>query len=274
MVRLIRYFLAMSILVGLVACESSRNKDTNKDETKEVTFTMVQYNVGVFSKYDGSSVSAVACAIKEMGADVVTLNELDSCATRTGNVYQLEAFANAMGNWKYHYASAMPYRGGAYGVGVASKPELEILSSGKISLPKLDGYEPRAVAVVEYKDFIICSTHLDLTQRAQLGQVETINRYFDNHYSDCRKPIFLGGDFNCLPDSEPLALLKQSWTLLTPESLSYPSHAPGRCIDYIFVRPNGREISVEAASTPRTLQTADLATASDHLPVVLTVTIK
>ena len=241
---------------------------------EQATLTIVQYNVGVFDKYAESGVDAVASVVMEMGADVVTLNELDSCTTRTGNVYQLAEFAHAMGGWKYHYASAMPYRGGAYGVGVASKPELEILSSGKISLPKLDGYEPRAVAVVEYKDFIICSTHLDLTQGAQLGQVETINRYFDNHYSDCRKPIFLGGDFNCLPDSEPLALLKQSWTLLTPESLSYPSHAPGRCIDYIFVRPNGREISVEAASTPRTLQTADLATASDHLPVVLTVTIK
>ena len=273
MIRLIRYFLAMSVLVGLVACESSRNKDTNKDDTKEVTFTMVQYNVGVFSKYDVSSVSAVASAIKEMGADVVTLNELDSCATRTGNVYQLEAFANAMGNWKYHYASAMPFQGGAYGVGVASRPEWNIVRTDKVILPKYDGREPRALAVVEYDDFIICSTHLDLTEQAQLGQVASINNYINTQYADCRKPIFLGGDFNCLPDSQPIAYLRQSWALLTPRSATYPSAEPKKSIDFIFVKKNGNVVNVEQTSVPQTLETTNLTTASDHLPVVLTVRI-
>jgi endonuclease/exonuclease/phosphatase family metal-dependent hydrolase len=96
----------------------------------------------------------------------------------------------------------------------------------------------------------------------------------DNMYADCTKPIFLGGDFNCRPGSEPIELLKKTWTLLTPETVSFPSHAPDRCIDYIFVRPGGKEITVEAASIPQTLQTVNLATASDHLPVALTVRVK
>ena len=84
---------------------------------------------------------------------------------------------------------------------------------------------------------------------------------------------FLGGDFNCFRDSEPVALLKKSWALLSPVTFSFPSHAPDRYIDYIFVRPNGRKVTVKEASIPQTLQSADLATASDHLPVVLTVAI-
>ena len=69
-------------------------------------------------------------------------------------------------------------------------------------------------------------------------------------------------------------MMKKTWELLTPVTYSFPSHAPDRCIDYIFVRPNGKKVSVEAAEIPVALQTADVATATDHLPVVLTVTIE
>lgn len=237
-------------------------------------YTFVQYNIGSFSKYDSSSVEAVARAVKEMAADAVTFNEVDSCTTRTGQVDQMAAFAQEMGGWNQHYAAAMPYMGGAYGVGVASSPTLEIVRTDKVALPKLNGREPRAVAVVEYRDFVLCSTHLDLTLESQLGQVEALNHYMDSVYADCGKPVFLGGDFNCFPDSEPVALLKQTWELLTPVTNSFPSHAPDRCIDYIFARPNGKKVAVEATEIPVALQIADLATASDHLPVVLTVTIE
>jgi endonuclease/exonuclease/phosphatase family metal-dependent hydrolase len=238
------------------------------------SLTIVQYNVGVFDKYAESGFDAIASVVKEVDADVVTLNELDSCTVRTGGVYQSATFAQEMGGWYHYFASAMPYNGGAYGVGVVSRPEYEIVRTDKIALPKLDGREPRAVALVEYEDFVLCSTHLDLTLKSQLGQVGTINHYIDSLYADCGKPIFLGGDFNCRPDSEPVALLKKTWTLLTPETVSFPSHAPDRCIDFIFVRPNGKKIIVEATYIPQTLRTADLATASDHLPVVLTVKIQ
>lgn len=257
-----RILSAVCIALCIAACQQPKK------------YTIVQYNVGVFSKYDSSSVEHIARAVKEMAADAVTLNEIDSCTTRTGEVDQMAAFAQEMGGWSQHYAAAMPYKGGAYGVGIASKPELEVLRTDRVALPKLNGHEPRAVAVVEYKDFVLCSTHLDLTPESQLGQIEVLNHYMDSVYADCSKAVFLGGDFNALPDSEPIALMKKTWELLTPLTYSFPSHAPNRCIDYIFVRPNGRKISVEAAEIPVSLQTADLPTASDHLPVVLTVTIE
>ena len=247
----------------LIACQQQAQK-----------YTIVQYNVGAFSKYDSSSVEHIARAVKEMAADVVTFNEVDSCTTRTGEVDQMAAFAQEMGGWHQYYAAAMPYKGGAYGVGVAGKPEFEVLRTDRIALPKLNGREPRAVAVVEYKDFVLCSTHLDHTLEAQLGQIKVLNHYVDSVYADCGKPVFLGGDFNAFPDSEPIAMMKKTWELLTPVTYSFPSHAPDRCIDYIFVRPNGKKVSVETAEIPVALQTADVATATDHLPVVLTVTIK
>ena len=260
----IRIFAVTCLAMSLFACKTEQ-------KTK---LTFVQYNVGVFAKYDASGFEAVANAVRELGADAVTLNEVDSCTTRTGVVDQLAVFAETMGEWNHHYASAMPYKGGAYGVGVASKPELTIVRTDKVALPKLDGRECRAVSVVEYEDFVLCSTHLDLTLESQLGQIAVLNHYVDSLYADSGKPVFLGGDFNAFPDSEPIALMKQSWELLTPEEFSFPSHAPDRCIDYIFVRPNGKKITVESTSIPQTLTTSDVATASDHLPVALTVVIE
>ena len=259
--KIFRIFVFALILFGGMACHPK-------------AYTLVQYNVGAFKKYDDSSIDAIARVVKELKADAVTFNEVDSCTRRTGNVDQMKAFAESMGDWNQFYAAAMPFRGGAYGVGVASSPDLKVVRTDRIALPKLNGYEPRAVAVVEYKDFVLCSTHLDLTLESQLGQVKVLNHYMDSLYADCGKPVFLGGDFNCFPDSEPVALLKETWTLLTPEMVSFPSHAPDRCIDYIFVRPNGRKVTVKETSIPQALQTADLATASDHLPVVLTVAIE
>ena len=261
--RITRIISAACFAFGLISCQQAAKE-----------YTLVQYNVGAFHKYDSSSVEHIARAVKEMAADAVTFNEVDSCTTRTGQVDQMAAFAQEMGGWSQHYAAAMPYKGGAYGVGVAAKPELEVVRTDRIALPKLDGREPRAVAVVEYRDFVLCSTHIDLTLESQLGQVKVINHYMDSLYADCGKPVFLGGDFNCFPDSEPVALLKETWTLLTPETVSFPSHAPDRCIDYIFVRPNGRKVTVKEAAILQTLQSADPATASDHLPVVLTVAIE
>ena len=242
---------------------------------RQTSLTLVHYNVGVFSKTDSSSIHAVAEAVKELKADAVSLNEIDSCAARTGYADQLASFAQEMGGWNSFYAAAMPFMGGKYGIGVAAPASSKVIRTDRVPLPQMDGYEPRVMAVVEYDSFVLASTHLDFASReARMAQVSQINHYMDSLYADCGKPVFLGGDFNCFPDSEPVALLKETWTLLTPETVSFPSHAPDRCIDYIFVRPNGRKVSVKEASIPQTLQTADLATASDHLPVALTVTIE
>jgi len=238
------------------------------------SLTLVQYNVGVFDKHDSSGTEVIARAVKEMGADAVTLNELDSCAVRTGGEYQLEAFARSMGGWNHHFAPAMPFQGGAYGVGIASDPSLKIVRTDKVALPRMNGYEPRAMSVVEYENFILASAHLDLTLEPQLAQVKVINHYMDSIYRDADKPIFIGGDFNCEPGSEPIVMMEKTWTLLSPVAYTYPSDEPRKCIDYIFVRPQGRKIIVRRAEVPSGLESVGLDIASDHLPVTVTLEIE
>lgn len=262
--KITRILVAAVTMLVLLGCNQQTKSSKNK-----VSLTLVQYNVGAFSKYDSSSVVAIADAVKEIGADAVTLNEVDSCTSRTGNVDQLAAFAQSMGGWNHHYAAAMPYKGGAYGVGVAADPSLKVVRTDKIALPRLDGREPRAVSVVEFEDFVLCSTHLDLTLESQLGQVEVINHYMDSVYRDSSKPIFIGGDFNCEPGSEPLLLMEKTWKLLSVTTNSYPAEAPRKCIDFIYVRPNGRTVSVVSSEIPTNLSTVSLPVSSDHLPVIV-----
>ena len=52
-----RFLTLLFALVILAGCRAD-------DDVTCVTF--VQYNVGVFNKYDESSIEAVACALKEM----------------------------------------------------------------------------------------------------------------------------------------------------------------------------------------------------------------
>ena len=101
-----KIFAVACLALALAACRTEQKH----------TVTFVQYNVGVFDKYEASGFEAVANAVRELGADAVTLNEIDSCTTRTGVVDQLAVFAETMGDWKFHYASAIPYKGGAYGL--------------------------------------------------------------------------------------------------------------------------------------------------------------
>lgn len=262
--KLIRNLIVILGAIAMCAC----------NVTEPVGLTLVQYNVGAFHKYDSSSVDSIVWAVKEMGADVVSLNEVDSCTTRTGSVDQLAVFSAGMGDWNSFYARAIPYKGGAYGVGVVSAPSFDIVRTDRVALPKFDGKEPRTVAVVEYEDFVFASTHLDLTLDSQLGQITALNHYMDSVYADYCKPVFLAGDFNCEPGSEPINLMMRSWILLSPERFSYPSPDPIKCIDYIFVRPNGGKVEVKSTEIISDLETVDLSKASDHLPIAVKLTIK
>ena len=259
------YRLFASILVLCASLSCTRN---------EIELRLAHYNVGVFGKTEASSIDVIADMMKEIEADVVSLNELDSCTTRTGLVDQLAVMSEKMGDWGSHYASAMPYRGGAYGIGVTFNPKFKVVRQEKVPLPKFDGAEPRALAVVEFEDFIFATCHLDYTTEAsQLGQVAVINEYADSVYREAEKPFFLCGDFNCEPGSAPISLMQQTWSLISATDLTYPADNPRKCIDYIFVRPGKSQVKVRESKVYTGFATGDVKTDSDHLPVFADVVI-
>ena len=230
---------------------------------------LVQYNVGAFSKEIENSIPMIAAMMKELGADALSVNELDSCNARHSN-YQLADFAEALGGWNFRYSRAMPYRGGAYGIGVAV-PE-DILDSFTIHLPKGEGSEPRACCVVETKEYVFASTHLDYcSEPAMLEQTRIINETLREKYGFVRKPVFLCGDMNSTPESAVLAELAKEWDVLSCAKPSIPAKNPHDCIDFILVLRNGAKYEVVGSDVPVEFKDGDVTIASDHLPVFVDV---
>ena len=176
-------------------------------------FTVMTWNVGVFSKNSEDSKGDAARLLLSQGVDAVALNELDSC-NRRHSAYQLADFADSLGGWNYHFAGAFPFAGGSYGNGVACKSQ--IVKSFSLRLPKFDGDEPRSLAVIETEDFVLGAVHLDHKgDTARVAQVRLVSDWFKDNYCESGKPVLLCGDFNSLPDSPAVAALLEDWTALS-----------------------------------------------------------
>lgn len=249
------------ILLWGLACVALFSCESNK--TPKVV-TLMSYNVGVFSKYQDNSMPGVAQLIRETGASYVGMSELDSCNTRN-NAFQVKDLGDML-DWDYAFARAIAYRDGAYGDGVVcAKPALR---KERVALSKGDGAEARAICVVETEDCVFGATHLDhRSNAAAMTQMQEVNDWFAANYAGCKKPVFLVGDFNVFPDSEVIALAKESWTLLSGTALTFPSRNPNRCIDYVFALKDAAPVEVVSTQVI-TEGTADL---SDHLPLVVKV---
>ena len=230
---------------------------------------IVQYNVGAFSKEIDNSIPMVSAMMMELGADALSLNELDSCNTRHTN-YQLADLAREMGGWDYRFSRAMPFCEGAYGVGIAV-PE-KIIDSFTIPLPKGEGTEPRACSVVETRFYVLASTHLDFADEpSMVVQAGRINEVLASRYGRSRKPVFLCGDMNSRPDSRVLAELGKEWVVLSCEKATFPAVGPSECIDFILALKNRAKYRVLGSDVPVSFKEGDVKVASDHLPVYVDV---
>lgn len=258
-----KIILLAAIVAALPATSCVGNKQTLR---------IVTYNVGVFHKADVNSIPMVSDMMKEIDADVMGINELDSCTVRTGGEYQIESFAKAMGGWNFRYAGTISFQGGKYGIGIASKPEFEILSFHKIPLPRGGQEEPRALAVAEFEDFIFATTHLDYTSDSvQTVQACFVSSYLKGKYVECGKPVFLTGDMNAKLESAAMMRYKEDWTILSAQDNTIPSANPSLCIDYIMLLNGTAECDVLETAVLTEFEKGDVKTASDHLPVMAVV---
>lgn len=203
----------------------------------------------------------IANIIRQTGADVVALQELDSVTRRNGGVYalaELEKLTGLHGT----FAAAIPYDGGSYGIGILSKEKP--LSCQTVPMPGRE--EKRTMLIAEFKDYVFCATHQSLTPADQLASVEVIVKEVKNIH----KPVFLAGDMNSAPGDAPQQKLGEHFTALTDTLLpSYPADKPTVCLDYIYgYKGNGYTFNV---SRKRVVPEKE---ASDHRPVEVSLKIE
>ena len=225
----------------------------------------------------GDNLDRVAALVRETGADVVLLQEVDSAVARSGRVDQPAALARRTG-FHARFGNALPYQGGGYGVAILSRwPVTDAhLVRLPVDPPQVRSgieHEPRGVLHVTIAapggPLHVLNTHLDASagdhwRRQEADSVLALAL----RVREGGAPVLVGGDFNSTPDSEVQARLRAGglrdlWpTCGEGDGLTYPVAEPVKRIDYLFAA--GATVTCARA---RVLD----SDASDHRGVLFTV---
>ena len=260
-----RLFSEMAIILaaaGVAAAPTDAASATEANPPREMR--LMTYNVhhcaGADKRVD---IPRVAEVIKREHPDFVGLNEIDRCARRSHKVDQPEELGRLTG-LHATFAQAIPLQGGGYGNVVLSREKP--LSVLRVPLP---GREPRVLLLCEFADCWFGTSHFSLQETNRLQTVEIIRGVVSEKAA--AKPVFVTGDWNCRPDSAPIAALRGYMAILSNEKCrtfhGFKEHAPGSecCIDYIAV-DRGASARVKVKETHVISDTLT----SDHNPVVVT----
>ena len=212
-------------------------------------------------KYD-LNLERTASVIEKYNADFVALQEMDSCATRSQNVYQAEELGIRT-LMRSTYASAIPLGKGSYGVALLSKQRPR--SVRRIPMPSRS--EDRMLLVCEFEDCVVACTHLSLLEDEHAASADTILR----EARRWDKPFIIMGDWNSHPDSPFLTRMKDNFHMLSDaKTPTYPADKPDECIDYIAVY---KGTGAQLAARDKVWVVKD-SVSSDHRPIVADIILK
>jgi endonuclease/exonuclease/phosphatase family metal-dependent hydrolase len=212
--------------------------------------------------------AAVLAGVQVLGADVVTLQEVDRELARSGRVDQPRAIVEALGvGWSWSYAPALvgddfrpltgPDQGGpAYGNLLVSRLPLDELEH--LRFPPAGGGEQRSALVgsvrVGTRSLTVAGTHLSNKQGYNVLQLRQLQQVLEERAG----PRLLLGDLNLTP--LPLLLgSRRGW----PEAgagATFPNSRPNRQLDHVLrhdptgaVRPRGTRVVAAPVSDHRAL---------------------
>lgn len=229
---------------------------------QENTHRLMSYNIhhgeGMDAKMDIERIGKLIIAVNP---EVVGLQEVDSVVARSGNIDILQMLSEQTG-MKGTFGYSILHDGGKYGNGILTREKP--LSVKKIALP--GAKEARSALVVELDKYVVVNTHLSLTNEERLESVKIITDAVKTY----DKPVFLMGDLNATPDSEPITFLQDKWQILSnPKQPTSPSVNPRSTIDYILgYTANGQTYAKYKA------QVIDEQVASDHRPLFVDIRLK
>uniref|UniRef100_F4CBG6 Endonuclease/exonuclease/phosphatase n=1 Tax=Sphingobacterium sp. (strain 21) TaxID=743722 RepID=F4CBG6_SPHS2 len=252
--NVIMIFIALLLLIVQVERISAQQK-----------LKIMSYNIhhGADAN-EQDQLEAMAAFIKESGADIVGLQEVDSMCRRSGNVDQPRVLAQKTG-MHYTYTRHFAYDGGSYGQALLSRFPIERTVNERlpVSTGATTSFLTAEVVVPTHRTLSIGVVHLDYRAEAgRLRQAEII----DSIIKKASHPFILTGDMNAEPQHETLAVLsKQLIATQGRDAFTYPTAPPKKKIDYIMLDKRLKASVIEAKVLPVLF--------SDHLPIVSTIEI-
>ena len=215
----------------------------------------------------------VAAIVKETGAHVVLLQEVDRGTARSDRVDQIARLA-ALTEMKFAFGSTLDYQGGKYGIAVLSR--WNIVGDTLIPLPidppqaRAGGsYEPRGALRVTLAApggaITIVNTHIDASRTDYYRRQEAMA--VANIATAAVRPgglVLVGGDMNAEPETAVIGIMRSAgWRDLWKkcgrgDGLTFPADRPVKRIDYLFARDGVGCVGARVLS----------ADASDHRAVL------
>ena len=276
LLRCIPLILATSALADLPALPTRAHA---KGELRVMT-----YNILGGRNTDGKrDLTRVANVIRAVNPDLVALQEVDVKTTRIKGVDVPAELARLTG-LHAAFGEAMPFAGGSYGVGVLSRWPIEKQSN--IPLPHGPKDEPRTAlqiqctSPVSSKPIVFVATHLEaFVASTRADQVAHLLKQLTP--ASLPGPAIFAGDLNATAESTELLQLFTNWQPAWPKDqpgFTFPSDKPNTRIDHILLQPNAgwkvdKTFRGDAAIPDNPAWSELLGLTSDHLPVVLEVTL-
>jgi len=224
--------------------------------------TFASYNIHKAVGVDGRrNPDRILAVLKEIGADVVAVQEVDRRFGRRESVLPRQALEEH--GWCPAPCRTRTDSIGWHGNAILVRRGIEIVGAEPIELPKL---EPRGAVCahlsVDGAPLHVVGMHLDLSGIRRIHQIQAVQA----HMRGRKGPAVLLGDFNeWSTRGRSFAAFTEGWTVLAP-GRSYPSRRPLAQLDRI-VHSHGW--TCEGACVHHS---ALAALASDHLPVTARLT--
>ena len=241
--------------------------------TQTDTLRVMTYNVHSCKGMDGKrDAERIARLIARAKPDVVALQELDAGRARSHGMDQAQLIAGHL-VMDFHFHAAICVEEERYGDAILTHLPQRLVKAGPLpglaGKPHLESRGALWVAVdLHGKEVQIINTHLGLSRRERMAQVEALLGSDWLGHEQCREPVILCGDFNARPSSPVCRRLCHGLRDVQTQAQdhrpksTFSGRFPTLRIDHIFISPGVEVTSIEVPGS-------ELArVASDHLPLV------
>ncbi len=257
-----KIILGALALLNLMSCSGDEKVVLDPPAKKKLTTMTYNIHHGAPENSNIVNLANIASVIKNNGAEIVALQEVDVNVPRSGKVNQAAELAKLLG-MEYYFSKSIDYNGGEYGVAILSKYPMSNKRKELLPMPTPGEQRSIALATITLPDGRMIefgATHFDLNVPNRTAQAEFLNSLSKS----LGKELFVGGDYNAEPSSTEMLKLKEGFNLSCMSScpLSFPVQKPSKAIDFVAFNPKAASSFTLVSSVALTGQYA-----SDHLPV-------
>jgi endonuclease/exonuclease/phosphatase family metal-dependent hydrolase len=237
----------------LFSLSCPRTQRCSSGKFPAATIRVASWNIKVG---EVQGLAAVVNVLREVGADIVLLQEVDVTVQRSGDVDQVRAIADELG-YQSTFAPTVALEGGLYGIAMLSRVAFQ--SVVRVPLTNLYAGEPRTAIEAEFcwGALRVVNHHADYMPA---GAEESVIELLDVATASSAPTLF-AGDFDQIPsDRGPQACVQADLRDVLADLDPAPTFGDRR-IDYVFANKLASSMVQSARVVP--------TDASDHALLVV-----